>query len=476
MTDRDILKKFEPIFYPKSIAIVGVSSDDTKTSTQYLRALVQSGFHGAVYGVNKSGGKSQGINIYPDLLSIPDSVEYVIVAIPRNAVPQLLNECAAKGVKTVQMFTAGYRETGTEEGWRLEKEIVEIAHRSNFRIVGPNCIGVYNPSIRMPYGPMNKIGKPGPLGFISQSGGNGGRFIELCIERCINISKLVSFGNGADLDCVDYLEYFAADPETKIIGAYLESVSRGRRFLEVLRQVSPVKPVVIWKGGRTEAGAETAASHTGALSSSYTMWKAAMVQGGVIPVESMEELADTIMALETIIKPTGQKVAMVSGLGGGGGGESVFGADAFISQGLEVLRFSNETRRQIASLLPPAGTILRNPVDLGGTAPKPQVLEKVIRLILADSNVDVLVVQEHLSRLMNSGKELVSAINDVLVSVWKSQDKPLVMITPGWAPTLAALEMEKKLRDTGLPVFRNLDDAARSIAKVVAYNTWRNSR
>lgn len=467
MVGRDILKEFEPIFFPKSIAVVGASSDDTKTSTQYLRALVQSGFHGAVYAVNKSGSKSYGIDIYPDLKSIPGSVDYVIIAIPRNAVPQLLDDCAVKGVKTVQMFTAGYRESGTEEGLRLEKEIVQKARQGHFHIIGPNCIGVYNPSIRMPYGPMSKVGKPGSLGFISQSGGHGGRFIELASDRGINLSRLVSFGNGADLDCVDYLEYFAADPDTKIIGAYLEGVNRGQKFLELLKKITANKPVVIWKGGRTKAGAEAAASHTGALSSSYAVWKAAMIQSGVIAVESMEELTDTIMAIETITKPAGRKVAMVSGLGGGGGGESVFGADAFISQGLEVLRFGDEIRRHLAALLPPAGTILRNPVDLGGNIPRPQVLEEIIRLILADDNVDILVVQEHLSRMMDKGKEQVSVINNVLVNTWKSQDKPVVMVTPGWAPTVAALEMEKYLRDAGLPVYRSLETAARSIARIV---------
>jgi acyl-CoA synthetase (NDP forming) len=468
--NQDILKQFEPIFYPKSIAVVGASSDDAKSGTQFLRALVAAGYQGKVYAVNKSGGKSYGIDIYPDLVSIPGPVEYVIVAIPRNAVPQLLEGCVIKGVRTVQLFTAGYRESGNAEGIRLEKEIVEIARRGHFRLIGPNCIGIYNPSMKIPYGPMNKIGESGPVGFISQSGGHGGRFIELAMERSINFSKLVSFGNGADLDCVDYLEYFTADPETKIIGAYLESVSRGRQFFELLRRVSAVKPVVIWKGGRTEAGAEAAASHTGALSSSYAVWKAAMTQTGAIGVESLEELADTIVALEGIVNPAGRRVAMVSGMGGGGGGESVLGADTCISQGLEVPRFSDETRRQIGSLLPPAGTILRNPVDLGGSIPSLPVLERIVNLILADDSIDILIIQEHLGKLMGSllGGQ-VSAINDVFISSSKAQKKPLVMVTPAWAPTTAALELEKKLRDAGLPVFRSFETAARSIAQVVNY-------
>ena len=474
--NQDILKQFEPIFYPKSIAVVGASSDDAKSGTQFLRALVAAGYQGKIYAVNKSGGKSHGVDIYPDLVSIPGPVEYVIVAIPRNAVSQLLEDCVVKGVRTVQLFTAGYRESGTEEGIRLEKEMVEIAHRGYFRLIGPNCIGIYNPSMRIPYGPMNKIGEPGPVGFISQSGGHGGRLIELAMERGINFSKLVSFGNGVDLDCVDFLEYFGADPETKIVGAYLESVSRSWHFLELLRRVSAVKPVVIWKGGRTEAGAEAAASHTGALSSSYAIWKAAMTQTGAIAAESLEELADTIIALEGIVNPAGRRVALVTGMGGGGGGESVLGADTCINQGLEVPRFSDETRRQIGSLLPPAGTILRNPIDLGGSIPSLTMLEKIISLILADDNVDILIVQEHLGKLMGSllGRQ-VTAINDVFINAWKAQKKPLVMVTPAWAPTTAALDIEKKLCDAGLPIFRSFETAARSIARVVNYFERRRS-
>jgi acyl-CoA synthetase (NDP forming) len=280
----------------------------------------------------------------------------------------------------------------------------------------------------------------------------------------------VSFGNGADLDSVDFLEYFLADPETKIIGAYLESVSRGRRFLQLARRVSSLKPLVVWKGGRTEAGAEAAVSHTGALSSSYAVWKAAMAQVGAIAVESLEELADTVVALESIDSVVGRRVAIVSGLGGGGGGESVLGADACTSQGLEVPRFADDIRRQIGALLPPTGTILRNPLDLGGSLPKLPVLDQVMRLIFTDENVDAVIVQEHLGKLMRSlpGEEIY-ALNDILVNVWRSQSKPLIVVAPAWAASPQALEIEDSLRQAGLPVFRSFETAARSIARVVRY-------
>jgi acyl-CoA synthetase (NDP forming) len=465
-----ILSELEPVFYPRSIAVVGASSDDAKSGTQFLRALVRAGYQGSIYPVNRSGGSSYGLPVYTDLGSIPGPVDYVILAIPRDGVLSVLDDCAAKRVKAVQLFTAGFSESGTETGLRLEKEITEKARRGGFRLIGPNCIGVYNPSMRIPYGPLDRIGEPGSVGFISQSGGHGGRFVELGLERRINFSKIVSFGNGADLDCVDFLEYFAADPETKIIGAYLESVSRGRRFLELVHEVSTVKPVVVWKGGRTEAGAETAASHTGALSSSYSVWRAAMVQARAIAVESLEEVADTVVALETLGSAVGRRIAIVSGLGGGGGGESVLGADACTGQGLEVPRFGDETRRQIGALLPKAGTILRNPVDLGGIMPSLPVLERIANLIFADENVDVVIIQEHLGKMMGSllGGQ-VRALNDVLVSAWRAQPKPLVMVAPAWAAAPPALEIEDSLRVAGIPVYRSFETAARSIDRIARY-------
>lgn len=195
-----------------------------------------------------------------------------------------------------------------------------------------------------------------------------------------------------------------------------------------------------------------------------------MVQAGVIPVENLEEMADTVVALEGIGSAAGRRVAIVSGLGGGGGGESVLGADACTSQGLDVPRFVDETRRQIGALLPQAGTILRNPVDLGGILPTLPVLERITNLILGDENVDVLIVQEHLGKLMRSllGGQ-VRGLNDVLLTAWRAQSKPLVVVAPAWAATPQALEIEDSLRIAGVPVYRSFEMAARSIVRTADY-------
>jgi acyl-CoA synthetase (NDP forming) len=417
------------------------------------------------------------MDLHTDLRSVPGAVDSVIVAVPKEALPQVLDDCAAKGVKAVQLFTAGFRESGTETGLRMEKEIADRARQGGFRLIGPNCIGVHNPSVKVPYGPLTVIGEPGSVGFISQSGGHGGRFVETGLERGIRLSKVVSFGNGADLDETDFLEYMAADHETKIIGAYLESLNRPARFLELVSQASRTKPVIVWKGGRTGAGAETAASHTGALASSYAAWRAAMVQTGAIAVESLEEMADAIMALEGIGRTACRRVAIISGMGSGGGGESVLGADACSEHGLEVPRFGAETRRQLASLLPPAGAILRNPIDFGGILPGREILEKMMGLIFDDRSVDLVIVQQPLNRLLRSvPAERIRELNEVLVKSSKAYHKPLVVVAPAWAPSPPALEIEKGLRTAGVPVYRSFEAAARSMGRISDYFEGRRGR
>jgi acetyltransferase len=228
--------------------------------------------------------------------------------------------------------------------------------------------------------------------------------------------------------------------------------------------------VIVWKGGRTDAGSETAVSHTGALASSYEIWKSAITQSGAIAVTNLEEMADTLVALEGVGRLMGRRVAIISGMGSGGGGESVLGADACSENGLEVPRFDEETRRQIASLLPPAGAILRNPIDLGGILPGHEVLEKIMGLICAGRTVDLVMVQEPLNRLLRSlPAGVVRGLNDTLVRVSRTEGKPLVVVAPAWAPSPAALEIEKGLRSSGVPVYRSFESAARSVSRIAGY-------
>jgi len=298
----DKLKEFEPIFYPKSIAVVGVSTDEQRPGSMYLDNLLRVGFKGKLYGVNPRGGKLLGLDVYPNLRSIPEPIDYVIAAISKHRMLDLLDDCKAKGVKVLHIFTGGYSETG-EEGRRLETELVRKARDIGIRIIGPNCAGTSVPSNYTPLGPVREVailGKAGQVAFISQSGGNAWFLSEVGRLRGIWFSKIISFGNAADLDSVDFLEYLAIDPETKVIGAYLEGTKDGRRLFRTIKETLKVKPLVIWKAGRTEAGAQTAASHTGALAGSDIIWTVALKQAGATQVESLEGLADSLLAFQDL--------------------------------------------------------------------------------------------------------------------------------------------------------------------------------
>src|SRR4030043_219720 len=261
------------VFNPKSVAVTGISPSrgyDAMAET-YLRALVECKFKCPIYVINPKGGEFRGRKLYPSVKDIPDSLDYVICCIPAPAVPQLIRDCATKGVKTVQFFTSGFGENGTEEGRRLEAEVCELARQGGIRLIGPNCMGVYCPKVGLSFAPDYPT-ESGPVSFMCQSGGNAIYFTRYAAQRGVRFSKLISFGNAADINENELMEYLTADPETEIIAAYIEGFKDGRRFSQAVRRAAHEKPVIIMKGGRTGAGARAVASHTGAMAGSAKIW------------------------------------------------------------------------------------------------------------------------------------------------------------------------------------------------------------
>ena len=208
-----LLEEFHPIFYPRSIAVVGASANESKAGSKWVRGLLAAGFEGRVYPVSSGGGTLSGLEISPSLRAVPGEVDYVVASVPRQSVLALLDDCAVKKVKAIQFFTAGFSETGTTDGREIESQMVKKARQNGIRIIGPNCIGVYCPENRIPLGPspLGKLGTSGSVGFISQSGGIAAKLAEIGIARHINFSKIVSFGNGIDLNASDFLQYLVAD-------------------------------------------------------------------------------------------------------------------------------------------------------------------------------------------------------------------------------------------------------------------------
>ena len=471
------LKEFEPIFYPKSIAVVGVSATSIKAGTGWVWSLISAGFPGPIHPVGSKGGRFANLEIFPNLRLVPGEVDYIIVAIPRQSVLELLDDCVAKKVKAVQFFTAGFSEMDAQQGHKLEEQMLEKARQGNVRIIGPNCIGVYCPEHKIPF-PMGTLGETGSVGFVSQSGGIATKLVTTGIARHINYSKGVSFGNGIDLDASDFLQYLAADPKTNVIGAYLEGTRDGARLFNTMKEVAKVKPLVVWKGGRTEAGAQAAMSHTGSLASSAAIWSAMLKQAGAIEVHSLEELTDTLLICQQLKHWQGTRAAIIGGLADGGGGNSVSAGDACTENGLRIPLLSLETKQELSELLGEVGSILHNPVDVSqaqfrGLA----TLFQAIDLIARDTAIDVVLIQEDIDILLPiySWKGI-EEINEFFIELGSRQNKPIIVILPPGSAEPERLQIEQKLLAASISVFYSMERAAKAISKLNKYSCWKEAK
>jgi len=289
------------IFHPRSIAIAGVSTKESGGfgGGSFVGSLQEIGFRGPIYLVHPTAPAIRGLKCYPTLLDIPDEVDYVISSVNARFVPALLEACITKGVKVLHLFTAGFTETGDAEKAKMEQSLIARAREAGIRVIGPNCMGLYVPEARLAM-MGSQIAEAGPVGMVSQSGMNAGEFIRYAIPRGIRCSKVISFGNGADLKAADFFEYLSDDPNTEIIMAYLEGIQDGPRLASAIRRAGATKPVAILKGGRTEAGARAANSHTASLAGSLQVEEEVKqrlleIEGAAERVAQLAEVIDDLL-------------------------------------------------------------------------------------------------------------------------------------------------------------------------------------
>jgi acetyltransferase len=313
------------------------------------------------------------------------------------------------------------------------------------------------------------------VGFISQSGGIGEKLVELGTARGINYNKGVSFGNGIDLDSHDFMEYMAADPKVSVIGTYLEGTRNGRRLFDTMKAAAKVKPLIVWKAGSSDVGAAAAMSHTGSLASSATIWSAALRQSGVIEVYGIDELADSLLIFQQLgrYEGSGNGVAIVGGLADGGGGISVSAGDACAGLGLNIPPLTTKTKQGLASLLGQVGSILRNPVDVSQSGSNPAIIKEVLKLILADSSIDLVIIQEDIGVLLKwLPWELVQDLNAVFIDFRTKQHKPIVVVSPPGATEVERLKTEQALTQASIPVFPAMERAAKAIMNLSRYSRF----
>lgn len=458
MTEKEhLFREIDELFRPRSVAIIGLPQG-MKTGKLFLLALQDMGFPGPIYPVNPKAEAIDGLACYPSISAIEAPVDLAIVLVAQQLAPQAVAECAEKGVKAVVLFTAGYKETGTEEGRRIEAEMVETARDAGMRIFGPNCMGIYAPRSGLSFFP-GLSPEPGHLGLISHSGSLANLIGRQAGEMGLAFSKAVSLGNEADLQSADFLSYFAEDPETRVIGCYIEGIKEGEYFFECLRAAAAAKPVILWRVGLTPEGGRAAASHTGALAGSEKIWQGLMNQCGAVGVTGWAEWVETLMAFYLLPQAAGRRVAVVSGPGG----LAVAAAEAVGRQGLELAELAPDTVRALSQSIPPTGTSLANPVDVSLTAHMDmQIFTRAANLVADDPGVDAVV-------MIGSGldESTNSQYIEAMIEARNRSGKPFLMVAiPGMPP-----ETRRSFCSAGLPFFDTAEKAVAAYARTVRYYT-----
>jgi acetyltransferase len=374
----------ERLFRPRAVAVAGASANPDSPGHDYVRSLQVLGFTGPIHPINPRGEAVSGLAAATSLGETPGEIDLVISCVPAGAVLDLVEQCRAKRVPFLHLFTARFGETGDAEAARLEREIAAAAATAGVRILGPNGLGLYHPAGGLGFRP-DLPAEAGQVAFLSQSGNNAVEVVLRGHGRGLKFGKVVNYGNGVDLTPGELLAYLTEDPETAVIGAYVEGVPDGRGFLAGLREAAARKPVIVHKAGRTAAGARSAASHTAALAGSAEVWSAALRQAGAIEARNQEQLLDLMVAASLLPRPRGRRIAVV----GGGGGRSVQSADACEENGFSIVPLSEAVRAKVRERAPMLADWIGNPVDQSILAGSGLSSNGLLEVMLAEGGYDL---------------------------------------------------------------------------------------
>ena len=443
-------------FYPRSVAVVGASPREGSIGRAILENLLAS-YTGAVYPVNPKYEEILGLRAYPSVSSLPEPPDLTVIAVRARLAPAIAEEAARRGTKGIIVVSGGFAEAG-EEGRQLQEMLRRVVDQYGVRIIGPNCIGVYNAlsGVDTFFLPRDRMKRPhkGPTAIISQSGAFLASVMDWAAEEGIGISMAVNFGNKLDVDEVDLIDYFADDDNIRTIIVYLEGVKpgRGRALIEASRRATAKgKSIVLLKAGKTQAGAAAAASHTAALAGDYAVYRAAFRQAGIIEVDEPVKLFDMAKALARLTPPRGRRVAIVTNAGGPG----VIAADKLAELGLEVPRFSDELQARLREAFPEPRVAVGNPVDLTGDA-TPEDFEKALKIVVESGEADMVMVLA----LMQPPTMHIRVADIIADIAWSHKDKPIVAVTIG---SEYAKTMRDYLEGRGIPVYDFPDRAANAL-------------
>jgi len=468
------MENLHKIFSPESVAVIGASATPGKVGHDIFANILRGGFTGVLYPVNPKSRSILSVRAYPRITEVPDPVDLAIVILPPAAALSAVEEAVEKGVKGIVIVSAGFREIGGE-GLEIENRIVEICREKRVRVVGPNCLGVINPllGVRLNASFSARMPKAGNISFISQSGALCTAVLDFAADRDFGFSKFISIGNKADVDELDLLQYLHEDPDTEVIMLYLEELRRGPEFIETVRDItSGVRrtPVLVIKSGRTGAGAQAAASHTGALAGSEAVYDAIFHQSGIIRADTIDELFDFATAFTYKTQsalgkswrkmPTGNRVAIVTNAGGPG----IVATDMTVSSGLRLARFRPDTIDTLAAHLPKTAN-LHNPVDVIGDASSDRY-EKALDAVIRDDGVDGALVILTPQSMTNA-----LATAEAIVRIARTSPKPILCCFMGIVDVSPGV---KYLQAHGYPVFKFPENAAKAFGALHRHFQWLN--
>jgi acetyl coenzyme A synthetase (ADP forming)-like protein len=454
-----VMKDLTPIFSPRSIAVIGASSKPLSVGWETMNSILRFGFTGAVYPVNPKAPEINGIKAYPSISDIPEPVDLAIMVVKRDLVLPAMQECADKSVKGVIVITAGFKELGGE-GAELEERITAVAHKAGMVMVGPNCMGAFNtdPGVKLNATFARFDPKRGPVGFISQSGAMGAQILDFSHERHFGFSKFISIGNKSDVDENDALEVLAHDAEVGVIVLYLENFADAQRFRAVCSAASRVKPVVVFKAGRSKAGARAASSHTGALAGSDVAVDALLESCGALRVDTVSQLLSVSQFFSAPRRPTGKRIAMVTNAGGPG----IIATDELENAGFEFPELEAKTVASLKAQLPPEASCA-NPCDvLPGTGAKGY--EIAVEALSNDKNIEMLLVL-WTTPVMVKTAWMVEAIKPLC----ERSPVPVIGMFSGASDVMLDAA---PLGELGIPIFSHATGVRAGLAAGRKYNEW----
>ncbi len=447
-------------FYPKSIAVIGASTREGTLSFELVRNLIKFGFKGSIFPVNPKATSVHSIKCYPDVTSIKDVIDLAVLMVPKDFVLRTIDDCHKKKIHSVIVITAGFKETG-KKGAKLEAELVKKIKKYNIRLVGPNCMGLINthPDVRLNCTFVQGTPIHGGIGFISQSGALGAAVLRTVQQNDIGLAQFISIGNKADVSGNTVLQYWWHNDDIKVITLYLESFGSPRDFMELTREITRTKPVIVIKSARTSAGMKAASSHTGALAGNDVIVDAFLEQSGVIRVNTTDEMFDTARAFDMAKLPKGNRVGILTNAGG----PAILAVDECANYGLAVPELSSKTKNKLRKIAPQEASVF-NPVDLLPPADA-KMYSGAAKLMLEDENIDSLIIVVG-PPLMLDTLEIASSLCETV----RNNDKTVMLVMMSQDDVIPML---KEVSPVHPPIYRFPEYAARAISKMAAYKKWK---